>query len=203
MRNEKTKKLVTIAFLGAIAYLLMLLKFPLPFMPPFMDFDLAAIPELLATLLYGPLSGIGVVTVKLLIKIATVGSGSMFTGEIQNFILSSSFVLPVWFVYRKKQTNYSLSLGITAGVFFTTFVACLSNIYFIIPFYSRLYGLSMEAVIKMTQAVNPYVDSVPKLVMLGIIPFNLIKLGVNASIVVVLFKKLSVIFNRRRETHGV
>ena len=62
------RKLVMIAIFGALSYVLMLFKFPLPFMPPFMDFDLAGIPELLGTFLLGPVSGIFIVLIKLLIK---------------------------------------------------------------------------------------------------------------------------------------
>jgi riboflavin transporter FmnP len=36
-----------------------------------------------------------------------------------------------------------------AGTALVTFVACLSNVYFIIPFYTKLYGMSMEAIIAM------------------------------------------------------
>ena len=35
MKNEKTKKLVLIAVLGALSAVLMVFRFPLPFMPPF------------------------------------------------------------------------------------------------------------------------------------------------------------------------
>lgn len=191
------RKLVMIAIFGALAYVLMLFKFPLPFMPPFMDFDLAGVPELLGTFLLGPVAGIFIVLIKLLIKLATVGTASMFTGEIQNFILSISFILPASLMYRRSTFKNSALKGMLTGTVVVTFVACLSNVYFIIPFYTKLYGLSMEAIIAMTQAVNPMVDSVWKLVIIGIIPFNLIKYGVTTAIVYFSLDRLRSIFLRR------
>lgn len=191
------KKIVMIAIFGALSYVLMLFKFPLPFMPPFMDFDLAGVPELLGTFLLGPAAGVFIVLIKLLIKLATVGTASMFTGEIQNFILSLSFILPASLVYQLSTKKSSALKGMLVGTAIVTFVACLSDIYFIIPFYTRLYGLSMEAIIAMTQAVNPMVDSVWKLVIIGIVPFNLIKYGVTTAVVYFSLDRLRAIFLRR------
>lgn len=191
------RKLVLTAILGAIAYLLMMFKFPLPFMPPFMDFDLAGVPEMIGTFLLGPVSGLLIVLIKLLIKLATVGTTSMFTGEIQNFLLSASFILPSWFFYQRAHTKRQAFLGMLVGTLSAIIVACVSNIYFIIPFYATLYGLSMDAIIAMTQAVNPFVDSVGKLVIIGIVPFNLIKFGVSSSIVYLSLDRLRAIFLRR------
>jgi riboflavin transporter FmnP len=137
------------------------------------------------------------VLIKLLIKLATVGTASMFTGEIQNFILSISFILPASLMYRRSTFKNSALKGMLTGTAVVTFVACLSNVYFIIPFYTKLYGLSMEAIIAMTQAVNPMVDSVWKLVIIGIIPFNLIKYGVTTAIVYFSLDRLRSIFLRR------
>ncbi len=191
------RKLVMIAIFGALSYVLMLFKFPLPFMPPFMDFDLAGIPELLGTFLLGPVSGIFIVLIKLLIKLATVGTASMFTGEIQNFILSLSFILPASLIYQRSTNKKTALKGMLAGTALVTFVACLSNVYFIIPFYTKLYRMSMEAIIAMTQAVNPMVDSVWKLVIIGIVPFNLFKYGVTTAIVYFSLDRLRAIFLRR------
>lgn len=204
MKNLTARKMVLTALLGGLAYVLMMLRFPLPFMPPFMDFDFAAIPEIMGTLLMGPVNGILIVLIKVLIKIATSGSSSMFTGELQNFILSCAYILPAWFIYRKTKDRSKAVLGMLVGTVVVTVVAVLSNIYFIIPFYAKLYGMDMNAIIAMTQAVNPYVDSVGKLVMIGIVPFNLIKFGVATGVVAFSLNRLKVVFTRwERSTYGV
>ncbi|MGX7195310.1 ECF transporter S component [Enterococcus olivae] len=203
MKKLTAKRMVLIAVMGTLAYVLMLLRFPLPFMPPFMDFDLAGVPEILGTFILGPISGMFIVTIKLLIKIVTTGSSSMFTGELQNFLLSVSYLLPAWFVYRKKKSKTRLLLALMTGTIVVTIMACFTNIYLIIPFYSRLYNLSMDAIISMTQAVNPYVDSITKLVMIGIVPFNLIKYGVTSLVIFLSIDRLKVIFRRWEEKDGI
>jgi riboflavin transporter FmnP len=182
------------AVLGVVSYLFMLVRFPLPFLPPFMDFDLAAVPELMGTFLQGPTAGIFTVLVKLLIKIATTGSTSAMTGEIINFILSCSYILPAWFFYAKFKDRRHAVYGMIASTATVTAVACFANIYLIIPLFAKLYGFDMNAVVAMSRAVNRYIDSVPRLVMFGIAPFNLIKYGVSAFIVYILYDRTVRVF---------
>ncbi|MDR0519167.1 MAG: ECF transporter S component [Clostridiales Family XIII bacterium] len=193
IREEKLlspHKLTMIALFGVIAFLLMLWRFPLPFMPPFMDFDLAAVPELIGTFLLGPVEGVLIIAIKVLLKTITQGTGSAFTGELINFILSCSLVLPAWFVYKIKKDKAHARGGMVLGMLVATAVACVANIYLIIPLYARLFGFDMDAVIGMTREVNPYVDSVSKLVLLGIAPFNIIKNGVAVIISMLLYKRV-------------
>ncbi len=51
-------------------------------------------------------------------------------------------------------------------------------------------------IIEMSRAVNPYVDSTLKLVLLGIVPFNLIKNAIVCLITFVIYKKISPIIKR-------
>jgi riboflavin transporter FmnP len=190
-RVLSVKALTTSALLGVLAYLCMLVRFPLPFMPPFMDFDIAGVAEAIGCFLNGPAAGVFIVAVKLLIKLATNGSASAFTGELINFMLSCSFIIPAWFVYSRGKNLRRAALGLAAGTLAATVVACVANVYLIIPLYAKLYGFDMNAVIAMTRAVNKYVDSVPKLVLLGIMPFNLIKWGVSSAVVCALHDRVA------------
>ncbi|MDR0570623.1 MAG: ECF transporter S component [Clostridiales Family XIII bacterium] len=184
------KELTTIALLGVLSYLLMLIRFPLPFMPPFMDFDFAAVPELIGVFLLGPVPGVFIVLIKLLIKMATVGTGSAFTGEIINFMLSCCLILVAWIIYNTKRTKRTALIGMISATAITAVVACFANIYLIFPLYANLYGLDVDKIIGMVAAVNPYVKSKMSLVMLGILPFNIIKNGVAAFLVFVVYNRL-------------
>ncbi|AYW45954.1 ECF transporter S component [Tetragenococcus koreensis] len=197
MKKNSAQKVVFVAVLGTIAYLLMLLRFPLPFMPPFMDFDLSGIPEMIGTFLLGPSSGIFIALLKNLLKLATTGSSSMFTGEAMNFLLSVSYLLPAWLFYRKQKTKKDAIIGMIIGTFVATVVACLANIYVILPFYGELYNLPMDEIVAMTESVNPYVNSVSRLVVIGIAPFNLIKNGVTTILIALSLDRLKKIFKRR------
>ncbi|RIM72831.1 ECF transporter S component, partial [Staphylococcus arlettae] len=57
MRNNQ-KKLITISMLSAVAFILTFLKFPIPFLPPYLTLDISDVPALLATFTLGPVAGI-------------------------------------------------------------------------------------------------------------------------------------------------
>ena len=182
-KSINVRDLVKIALLGAVAYVLMLWRFPLPFMPPFMDFDLSGIPEMVGVFTMGPAAGVYIVLIKMITKTITTGTSSMFTGEVQNIILSCAYILPVWFFYRKQKSKRSALTGMVAGTVTCAVVAIFSNMFLIIPFYAKAYGFSMDIVIQTTQAVNRFIDSEWKFIVMGIVPFNLIKGGVTSAII--------------------
>ena len=172
--NMSAKRLALIGMLGALGAILMMFRFPIPFMPPFLSFDLAAIPELMVI----------------------SGSNSMFTGELQSFLLGVALVLPASLLYRHKKTRKEALLGMTAGTLVSTFVAVLTNLYLIIPFYVALYDMNMDQIILSCSKVNPMMNSVTTMVILGIVPFNLIKYGISCLITFAVYKKISPMIHR-------
>lgn len=191
MQKQKVRQVSLIGILGGMAGVLMLLRTPLPFMPPFMDFDLASLPELIGGFALGPISAIGIIAVKILVKLALVGTNSMFTGELCNVILSLAYIMPAVWIYQHNKTKHSAKWGMVCGTLICAIAAVFTNLLIIIPFYVNLYGMSMEDIIMMCQAVNPYVTSPLMLAILGIIPFNLIKRGVESVLTLLLYKKIS------------
>ena len=77
MRNSKIRTLVYTALLAAIAGVLMSLEFSLPMMPPFYKIDFSDSPSLIALFTLGPWPAFAVEVIKILIKLATVGTNSM------------------------------------------------------------------------------------------------------------------------------
>ena len=67
MKQTSVKKTVFIGMMGAVSAVLMLLNLSLPFAPGFLKFDISELPALFAGFFLGPLSGCGVVTVKILL----------------------------------------------------------------------------------------------------------------------------------------
>ena len=53
-----TRKLTVLSMLAAIAVLLIILNFPLPFFPPYLKFDFADIPVLVGSFAFGPVAGV-------------------------------------------------------------------------------------------------------------------------------------------------
>ena len=71
------QKLIYTAMLAAVAGVLMSLEFSVPMMPPFYKVDFSDVPSVIAVFLMGPVSGICVEVIKLLIKLITVGTNTM------------------------------------------------------------------------------------------------------------------------------
>lgn len=196
MKNKKTRKLVLIAVLGALSAVLMVFRFPLPFMPPFLSFDFAGVPELIGAFTLGPIAAVAIIFVRIILQLVLSGTNSMFTGELQSLVLSIALVLPASLIYQKNKTKQGALKGILIGALINVIVAVFTNLVIIIPFYVTLYGMNMEMIIQMSSAVNSYVDSTIKLVILGIIPFNLIKNGVVCLITFIIYKKISPMIKR-------
>lgn len=190
-KKFKTRDLTVIAMLGAICCVLMHVDFPLPFMPPFMNFDLCGLVELIGGFAMGPVQAFCIIMVKILLKLATEGTASAFTGELQNVLLSCAYVLPPVILYHRNKTKKTAMAGMAIGSVFTGIVAIFTNLYIIIPFYMTLMGQDMAYFVAMCTEANPMVTDVFTLAILGILPFNLIKCGINSLGAMVLYKRLS------------
>lgn len=186
------KQVALIGVLGGISSILMYIQFPIPFMPPFMSYDPSSIVEMIGGFALGPVPAVLIILVKLLVKLVLQGTSSAFTGEIQNFLISCAYVLPAVLIYDRRKNRKSAVAGMGTGTIICAVVAIFTNIYMIIPFYVTLMGLTMEKIITMCSAVNPYMTDVVTMALLGIVPFNLIKFGVNSLITILIYKKISV-----------
>ena len=191
----KTRDLTVIAMLGAICCVLMHIDFPLPFMPPFMNFDLCGLVELIGGFAMGPLQAFAIIMVKILLKLATEGTSSAFTGELQNVLLSCAYVLPPVILYHRNKTKRTAMVGMATGTIFCSIVAVFTNLFIIIPFYMTLMGQEMGYFIQMCAEANPMVQNAATLAIFGIIPFNLIKCSINSLGAMVLYKRLSPILH--------
>ena len=191
----KTRDLTMIAMMGAICCILLHIDFPLPFLPPFMNFDLAGLVVIIGGFAMGPLQAVCIILVKILLKLATEGTSSAFTGELQNFLLSCAYVLPPVIMYHQKKSKRTAIIGMVISSVFTGIVAIFTNLYIIIPFYMALMGQDMSYFVAMCTEVNPLISNVFTLAILGIRPFNLIKCGINSVGAMLLYKHLSPIIH--------
>lgn len=194
MKTKKmnVKTIALIGILGALGGILMLFKTLLPFMPPFMDFDLAALPEIIGGFALGPVAAVFIIAVKLLVKLAILGTSTAFVGELSNFIVSLAYVLPAILIYDHHKSKKSALTGMIVGTIVCTLAAVISNVYMIIPFYVNMMNLSLEAIVQMCHAVCSLVKDIWTLALFGVVPFNLIKCGVTSIITFIVYKKISV-----------
>ena len=189
MKQTSVKQTVFIGMMGAISAVLMLLNLSLPFAPGFLKFDISELPALFAGFFLGPLSGCGVVTVKILLKVLFQGSDTGYVGELMNVMGSICFILPASLIYRWKHTKQGAIIAMTVSTVLVSAAFIFINAYIAFPLYSQLYGMPMDAIISMGTAVNPMITDLPSLMLLSVFPFNLFKHGVTSFITYLIYKR--------------
>ena len=111
------KALVQIGMLSAIAIILMMFEIPLPFAPTFYKIDLSEVPVLVGCFAMGPMAGVLVELVKILLNLVMTGTSTAGVGEIANFIIGCSFCVPAGLIYRKNRTRKSALIGMASYFF--------------------------------------------------------------------------------------
>ncbi|BDF32883.1 riboflavin transporter [Lachnospiraceae bacterium] len=187
----RVKKIAFIGLMGAVSAVLMLFRFPIPFMPPFLSFDFSGLMEMLGGFMFGPMAAVCIIIVKIMLQLVMQGSFSLGTGELQNLILSCAYVLPALIIYHRSKSKKMAVAGMAVSSVFVAVVAVFTNLYLIIPFYVKLFGMSMDDIIAMCSTVNPAMKNAVTMALFGILPFNLIKYGVTSLITFIIYKRLS------------
>mgnify|MGYP005969917091 FL=1 len=185
------QKLIYTAMLAAVAGVLMSLEFSVPMMPPFYKVDFSDVPSVIAVFLMGPVSGICVEVIKLLFKLITVGTNTMYVGELANLIAAFLFVWPLWFLYQKLGANRKAAVeALLISIVIRTACACFINANITLPLYAKAMSLPLDEVIRMVASVNPAIKDLNGFIILATIPFNVLKVGLNYIVGQLLFVRL-------------
>lgn len=168
--NTKTKKLVTIGMLSALAFVVLLCT---RIKVNILTFDAKDSMIAIGGLLFGPLASVAISLIVSLVEMITISETGII-GLIMNVLASCAFACTAAFIYKKKRTLAGAFLGLFCGVLLSTSVMLLWN-YLLIPLYSP--GISRPAVAGM---IFPF-----------LLPFNLTKDGINAAVTMLLYKPLS------------
>lgn len=181
--NKKNLKqvifqLVLTGMLAALSVVaLIFIRIPIIPAAPYLVYDMADIPILIAALLFGPVSGLAVLLVVCLIQAFTLG-GDSWAGFIMHFVSSGAMVIIMGYFYRYKRSVTSLVIASIISIFVMTAIMIGMNL-IVTPIY---YGISVEAVVKTIVPV--------------IIPFNLFKATVNSIATVIVFMGASPILSK-------
>lgn len=197
-KNAKVKKMdirlmVSVAMLGGISVVLMLFEVPLWFAPPFYKIDLSEVPVLIGAFVFGPMAGVLVELIKILLNLLINSSTTAGVGEMANFVIGCSYIIPAGYLYKKMKNKKGACIGMITGVITMVVIGCLINAYVLLPAYSKAFGMGMDQLIQMGSVVNPSIKDLTTFVMLIVAPFNLIKGCVVSIITFLLYKKISVI----------
>ena len=170
--KTSTRKIVAIAFFGALATVLMWFpKFPLFPVVPMLSYDFSDVPVLIGTFSLGPVAGVFIAIVKNVLYFLT-RSRSGLIGTFMNWSSTTAFLLVagVFYHYVKKD-RIGAAVGMVLGTAVFTCVAVLLNIHVALP----MWGIP-------TEQIAPLVTT-------GIIPFNLARGGISTIATLLLYRR--------------
>lgn len=169
MGNKRVTRLVVIAMMAAISYVLLLFGFPILPGFSFLKIDFANVPILLTMLIYGPGAGAVTTAVADLLDIVTKDSSMVgIIGIVANFLATMCFALPIYYALKKhmdqgiKQQALYLVQGIVFGTVLMAIFMSLVNLFILLPIYFKLVSFQVSV-------------STLNMVLYGVLPFNLIK----------------------------
>lgn len=190
-----TRMLVSAAVGAAISFILMLLDFSLPIAPAFIKLDLSDLPALVLSFAFGPVAGALTELVKNLLHLFVTTTGGV--GELSNFLLGCAFVVPAGIIYRRKKNRKTALIAMIAGTLCFSLVGVFSNYFLMFPFYIKVMGIPMDAIIGMCQKILPFVDNEWKVILLSVTPFNILKGIIVSMVTFVIYKRLSPLLRGR------
>ncbi len=185
------RNLAIIGVFSAISFVLMLFEFPLFFAPGFYKFDFSDIPALIGGFAAGPLVGVMIEFIKVLLNIVLQGTTTGFVGEIANFVVGAALVVPATIIYRFKKTRKMALIGSLAGTICISIVGATLNAFFLLPAYAVLFGSGVDSFIAAGTAINPAVTNLFTFCALCVAPFNLVKGIADSAITFLVYKQLS------------
>ncbi len=187
------RKVAMIGMFSAVAMILMLFDFPLPFAPAFYKLDFSELPILVGTFAFGPAAGVMMEFVKIVLKLLIKGTSTVFVGDLANFVIGCSFILPASVLYTLRKNKKNAIIACIAGTLCMTVFGTAFNAIYLLPAFAKLYGWPLENLLAMGSEVNPLVKegSIVSFVVACVAPMNLLK-GVLVSVVTLfIYKPLS------------
>lgn len=196
-KNSKSKirLLIKIAMLSAIAAVLMLFDFPLPFAPCFYELDFSEVPVLIGGFALGPIPAIVIEALKVLLKSIMKGTMTVGVGELANFVIGCALVFPVALIYKYNKSFKNAVLGLIIGIISLTVVGALMNYFVLIPFFSKVF-MPLDVIVSMGTKINKNIVDLKTLIILAVVPFNLLKGIVTSVITMLIYKRLSPILHK-------
>ena len=150
-----TRKVAMIGMFSAIAMILHLFDFPLPFAPGFYKLDFSELPILVGTFAFGPAAGVMMEFVKIMLKLMVKGTSTAFVGDLANFVIGCSFILPASVMYAFRKNKKSAVMACITGTLIMTVFGTAFNAVYLLPAFSKLYGIPLDQLLAMGTAVNP------------------------------------------------
>lgn len=192
------RTMVTVGMLGAISVILMMFSIPLWFAPSFYKIDLSEVPVLVGAFALGPVAGVLIELIKILLHLLFQGTQTAGVGDFANFVIGCCFVLPAAVVYQRKRTKKGAVIGLVSGTVIMTVSGCFINAFLLLPAYAAAFGMPIDSLVAMGTAVNASITNLLTFALFAVAPFNIVKGVVVSVITVLLYKHISPILKGSR-----
>lgn len=182
------------AMFSALATVLMILEFPIPFIAPsFYEIDLSEIPILVGSFIMGPVSGVIMEAVKILLKLLIKGTTTAYVGDFANFCIGCCLVVPASIIYNRKKTKKNALIGMAVGTIAMATVGVVLNYFVMIPFYVNAFGMPLDTIIEAGASINSLIYNKLTFVIICVAPFNIVKGVTDGLITALIYKRISVL----------
>ena len=186
------RRISIISICAAIAVVLHILDFPLPFLAPgFYKLDFSEVPVMLCGFFLGPSAAVICEGIKILLKLLLKSTSTAFVGDLANFVVGCSFALPATIWYHVHKSKHSALVGLCLGTLCMTIFGTAFNAVYLLPKFAQLYGMPLETIIAMGTKIHGGVKGVGTFVVLCVAPLNLVKGALISLLTMLLYKRVA------------
>ena len=141
---------------------------------------------------FGPSAGVLIEFIKILLKLLMKPTTTAFVGELANFAVGSSYVIPAAALYYANRTKKTAIKSCILGTVCITIFGTAFNAVYLLPAFAKLYGMPLDAILKMGSDVNSLAgDSIVTFVIACVAPLNFIKGSVDSILTLLIYKRIS------------
>ncbi|MBC8535464.1 ECF transporter S component [Feifania hominis] len=177
--DQKINRLVRLALLAAVSVVLMyLVRIPWP-AAPFLEYDPADVSIMIGTFFYGPVAGLALTVVVSAIQALTVSAASQWYGFVMHVIATGTLVLVTSFVLRRGGMKNRMAWALVIGTLSMAAVMVPANL-LLTPLYMQVPS-----------------EAVVELLLPAILPFNLVKAGINCVVAWLVYGGVSRVIKAR------
>ena len=186
------RRVSIIGICSALAAVLHMLDFPLPFLAPgFYKLDFSELPVLLCGFYLGPSATVICEGIKIVLKLLLKSTSTAFVGDLANFVVGCSFVLPATIWYHVHKSRHSAIIGLILGTVCMSVFGTAFNAVYLLPKFAELYGMPLEVIIGMGTEIHPAIHNVTTFVVMCVAPLNVVKGTMVSVLTLLLYKRVA------------
>jgi len=195
-KKNRTKFITRCGMFSALSFVLLLLRFPLPFFPSFLEVNFSNLAIVIGSLSLGPVGGEIIVVARFILKILFSPSTPPLVGDLVDLLLSSAIMLPAsiyyMFNHNKKGGIIAIILSFVSWIIF----ALLINWLVALPLYAYAFNLDPYTIVSSLVSGATKENYMAIYLFGAVLPFNLLVGVVSSLITLLTYKKVSILLKK-------